>query len=81
MPGGTTTPWEIIMGWPPRSDNPVRRGWGLTVFTVITYILTIVVLGLRLWARHFIQRNAGIDDVVILIAVVSKQPREAFWNL
>lgn len=70
MPGGTTTPFEVISSWPARSDNPVRRGWGLTVFTALAYILSITILALRLWARHIIQRNAGLDDMVILFAVV-----------
>jgi len=71
MPGGINPPLEVIQSWPKPSLNPETVGWGVVVAMVILYAFALGVVVARLWARFAIQRNAGIDDIFIVLAMVS----------
>ncbi|KAF2666809.1 hypothetical protein BT63DRAFT_415909 [Microthyrium microscopicum] len=70
MPGGIHPPLEVILSWPARSDHPIRRGWGITIATIVLWAITILVVAGRLWARLKIQKIGGLDDLIIVIALI-----------
>jgi len=70
MPGGIRPTPEILLSWPQRSDHPERRGLVLTVTTIVLFLITLVVVLARLWARLFLQRNGGLDDIFIALTMV-----------
>lgn len=51
-----------------------RRGPFLIVLISILLVLTFVIVGARLWARCRVRRNAGLDDLLIVVALVSRTP-------
>lgn len=52
-------------------SNPSEtRGWELVSLVVILFATTVVTVLARLWARMKIQRNAGIDDIIIVATIV-----------
>lgn len=75
MPGGPKPPLEVIASWPaPNYINPEGRG---TVTSNLAYVLspiTFFIYFARLWVRFFLQRNAGIDDWLMVAALVSNSP-------
>jgi hypothetical protein len=71
MPGGTHPPLTVIMTWSPNYINPETRGWGLIVLCIVLLFLVYIVVGLRLYARFIMSRNAGIDDVLTIFNLVS----------
>ncbi|KAF2400162.1 integral membrane protein [Trichodelitschia bisporula] len=71
MPGGLHPPIEVLKEWAARDHSHIEtRGWGLVVVTLLMSLLTFATLVARLWARLVIQRNAGLDDLIITIAAV-----------
>ncbi|KAF2668345.1 hypothetical protein BT63DRAFT_273763 [Microthyrium microscopicum] len=70
MPGGIHAPVEVILSWPQRSQNPIRRGWAITVTAIVLWAITVTVVFFRIWARFIIQRNKGIDDYVIIVGLI-----------
>ncbi|KAF2843411.1 hypothetical protein M501DRAFT_903162, partial [Patellaria atrata CBS 101060] len=69
--GGFYAPLSQWKAWPHHNwVNPEKRGWGLSILVIILSVLTISVVCARLWARMRLQRNAGVDDVLITIAVI-----------
>jgi hypothetical protein len=69
--GGIHVPPEVIAGWPsPNHVNPVERGWGAPIALSILLILTILVYVARMWARLTMTKNAGVDDILISIAMI-----------
>jgi len=65
-------PADILQKWPnPNYDNPETRGHALVVVNSIFIGLVIITVGLRLYTRIYIKRWFGIDDVFILLALVS----------
>ena len=71
MPGGTRPPAEVIAHWPvPDHENPERHSPALTILCSVLGPLAFFVVGSRLWARFFISRKAGLDDWLIMIALV-----------
>jgi hypothetical protein len=71
MPGGIHPPAAVFLAWPkPNYINPELRDWSLGAAIVILLSLTVTIVCARLWARIIIQRNAGIDDTIIVIAMV-----------
>jgi len=71
MPGGTHPPLSVILHWPnPNYVDPPRHGWGLTVGITIVSTFTVLAVCARLWARFRLQKNGGIDDVLIAAALV-----------
>lgn len=71
MPGGLHPPPEVIASWPAANHvDPIRRDWTLAILTIILFFLTLALVSARLWARFILQHNAGIDDAIIIIAMV-----------
>jgi hypothetical protein len=71
MPGGIHPPPDVYLAWPkPNYINPQLRDWTLAATVVILLCLTITIVCARLWARIVLQRNAGIDDAIIVVAMV-----------
>jgi Na+/phosphate symporter len=71
MPGGSHPPLSVILSWPtPNYVDPVTRGWGDVILCVVLYALALFTVVARLWARLIIKHNAGLDDVMIVIAMV-----------
>lgn len=70
MGGHQYTPEEIAR-WPkPNYHNPMRRGWGLVALCIALFVLALGIVIARLYARIRIQRNYGLDDTLIIAAIV-----------
>jgi len=71
MPGGPSPPAEVIATWPaPNYVNPVRHNAALTVICCVFGSLSFLTVGARLWARFQIQHNPGLDDWLMIGALV-----------
>lgn len=58
--------------WPaPNYINPEQRGWGAPAGIIAMCIVTYAVVGARLWARFWVKRRGGVDDWLIICAMVS----------
>ncbi|KAK8234839.1 hypothetical protein IWZ00DRAFT_121561 [Phyllosticta capitalensis] len=73
MPGGVVPPTELAIAWQtdletyPRGE---RRGNEVIIIVTVLLFLTLWILAARLWARVKVQHNAGLDDILIVIAAV-----------
>lgn len=66
-------PPEILKTWPkPNYVNPHTRGSGVLVVNIIFVCIAFVVTCLRLYTRLKITSSPGLDDVMIVIAMVSR---------
>jgi hypothetical protein len=71
MPGGIQPPVEQWLAWPvPNYRNPETRPSYLLVFSCIIGPISIALLFTRLWVRVHLQRNAGLDDWLMLASLV-----------
>ena len=69
--GGTHPPPEVIAKWPaPNRVNPEERGWGPPIVLLILLLLTVIVYIARIRARLMVVNNAGIDDILMSIAML-----------
>ncbi|KAF2673229.1 hypothetical protein BT63DRAFT_451264 [Microthyrium microscopicum] len=66
MPGGLHPPLAVIFSWDPAFVNVPNRGWGIVILVSILLPLAYVVVGMRMWARCIMTKNAGIDDALIV---------------
>jgi hypothetical protein len=72
MPGGLHPTLAVLAEWPSTpSPHPVTRGWGLPVLIIVLYILAALSVAGRGVARFAYMRNAGLDDVFIILSFVS----------
>jgi len=71
MPGGLTPPLSVIQSWPAPSPNPIHRDWTMPVIVLCLSTISITVVIARLWARLVIKKNEGLDNLFIVLAVVS----------
>lgn len=74
MGGGLTIPPDLLAEWATNREKfpyGERRKPYLIILISILFALTIVVVAARLWARCKIRRNAGLDDFLIVAALVS----------
>lgn len=46
------------------------RGWGLAILCIVLFSATFVVVVARLWARVRVKNTAGLDDILIMVAMV-----------
>jgi hypothetical protein len=60
----------VILSWTPNYVNPEKRGWAFPAAILGVYVLTMIAVFFRLLARFVYLRNAGLDDLFIIIAVV-----------
>lgn len=73
MGGGLIPPPELLAEWAMNRERfpyGERRGPFLIILLSVLLALTLVVVAARLWARCKIQRNFGLDDLLIIMALV-----------
>jgi hypothetical protein len=73
MPGGVHPPLSVIEEWAKISSpgHPSElRGWGLVIVVIVVYTIALLTVGARLWARLVLLRNQGLDDALIVAAMV-----------
>lgn len=64
-------PPEVLASWPaPNYDDPHTQGPASVIVNVIFITLVVVTVGLRMYCRAFVRRWFGLDDVMILLAMV-----------
>lgn len=65
-------PIEVIAKWPPGNYlNPETRGNALIIVNIVLMSLVTFVVFLRLYVRVYLLRWFGIDDLFIIVALVS----------
>lgn len=75
MAGGIHPPLEAIASWPkPNYDNPASRN-GIVPLLAVFMVLSVLMVSARIAVRGFMQRNMGVDDWLILVAMVGSQSR------
>lgn len=61
----------VLASWPtPNYDNPKTRGHLGMVVGVLLVVLVTIILAVRLYARKWLTRGFGLDDVFIIVAYV-----------
>lgn len=64
-------PPEVLMSWPlPNYVNPVTRGSAVLIVNIVTITIAFLVTCLRLYTRFRITCTPGLDDILIVIALV-----------
>ena len=59
------------MSWPkPNYVDPEERGWGAPIVLLVMLGITFLVYTARMWARLVLAKNAGLDDLLMSIAMV-----------
>ncbi|GME42048.1 hypothetical protein GTA08_BOTSDO06142 [Neofusicoccum parvum] len=71
MPGGLHPPLELVLAWQTDAfPHGIRRGPTLAVVVAVMFFLTLFIVCGRLYARVIVQRNAGLDDLLIALAMI-----------
>jgi hypothetical protein len=70
MPGGLFPPIEVIGSWDINYVDPPRSGEGIIIMTAVLIGVTWMVVGMRLYARFYLVKSAGIDDALVIFAMV-----------
>jgi hypothetical protein len=71
MPGGLHPPLEVMLSWPtPNYINPVTQPKAIPILACVLGPLAVCLLFTRLWVRIRMQRNAGADDWLMVVALV-----------
>ncbi|KAH7067848.1 hypothetical protein FB567DRAFT_411952, partial [Paraphoma chrysanthemicola] len=69
--GGLYPPKSVTGTWPKANHvDPVTRGWVVPIFLIASLVFTFAVYCARMWARLRVAKNAGLDDLLISIAMV-----------
>jgi hypothetical protein len=69
--GSLNIPPEVIVSWPkPNCVHSEERSWALPAILLIFMGITFLVYIARLWARLVLLKNAGLDDVLISLAML-----------
>ncbi|KAH7357490.1 hypothetical protein BKA66DRAFT_500989, partial [Pyrenochaeta sp. MPI-SDFR-AT-0127] len=69
--GGLYPPSSVINSWPrPNHTNPETRGWATPVILIALLLFTVIIYSARMWARLMVAKNAGLDDLLISIAMI-----------
>lgn len=67
----SAAPPEIIATFPkPNYVNPETHGPGLMVAACLLSAIGVIVVGARLYARFYITKAPGIDDLLIILALI-----------
>lgn len=62
---------EVIASWPkPNYVNPERHGNAVIIVAAVCFTLAFLVLLIRIYTRIHISRSFGLDDWLIVIAMV-----------
>lgn len=69
--GGLYPPSSVIASWPaPNYVNPETRTWAGPIVLIVIASITTAVYVARMWARLFIAKNAGLDDLLMTVAML-----------
>ncbi|KAF1831661.1 hypothetical protein BDW02DRAFT_504756 [Decorospora gaudefroyi] len=69
--GGLHPPPEVMLSWPkPNHIDPEERGWEAPIALLVLQGVTTLVYVARMWARLFLSKNAGLDDLLISLAML-----------
>lgn len=69
--GGLHPPSSVIASWPrPNYVNPETRGWAGPIILIIFGALATAMYAARMWARLLVSKNAGLDDILVSIAMI-----------
>lgn len=69
--GGLHPPADVLLSWPrPNPINPEDRGWASSIVLLVVLGITFFVYIARMWARLSLGKNAGLDDIVMSIAII-----------
>lgn len=73
MPGGFHPPLSVIKSWPkPNYIDPPAKGHELVAISLSLGILATVAVAARIWVRVKIQKNPGLDDLFLVLSIVSE---------
>ncbi|KAF2683611.1 hypothetical protein K458DRAFT_304176 [Lentithecium fluviatile CBS 122367] len=68
--GGLVPPSSVILSWPrPNYINPDTHDWSGSVIVIVVLALSITVYTARIWARVVLAKNAGLDDLLMSVAM------------
>lgn len=71
MPGGLFPPLSISQSWPaPNYNDPVTQGTALIDLAIVLYAIALITILARLWARVVVRYDVGLDDVLVVVAMV-----------
>ncbi|PYI00513.1 hypothetical protein BO78DRAFT_289142, partial [Aspergillus sclerotiicarbonarius CBS 121057] len=71
MPGGLHPPLSVIESWPaPNTTDPESHSHAAAILAAIFGGIAVVTVSLRLWARCVIQRQGGLDDIFVALALI-----------
>lgn len=74
-------PANVLASWPtPNYVNPVTRGPTNTIMNLIFFPILLFVVGLRIYTRVRVSRSFGLDDALILAAMVCKSSADLGWS-
>jgi hypothetical protein len=69
--GGVLAPPEVIKSWPrPNYIDPQTHDWTESIVVIVVFALSIAVYAARIWARLVVAKNAGLDDIIISLAML-----------
>jgi hypothetical protein len=69
--GGVHPPPEVLLSWPvPNYVNPEDRGWESSIILMVVLGITSIIYIVRMWARLVVAKNAGLDDILMSIAML-----------
>jgi hypothetical protein len=69
--GGVHPPPEVMLAWPkPNYINPEERGWEGPIVLLIALGITFLIYVARIWARLAVAKSAGLDDLLMSIAML-----------
>jgi hypothetical protein len=72
MPGGIHPSLLVEGTWPVANFvDPPRHGPGVAILMAVLTTLAFLAVCLRLWVRLHMQGNGGLDDICIVLALVS----------
>jgi len=62
---------ESVQSWPaPNYAHPVSRGNWLITVEIVLFVITALVVSLRIYTRGWVIKSFGIDDWLIIPAAV-----------
>lgn len=68
-------PLEVLASWPtPNYVDPITRPPALYVVPIVGMALSTTVVLLRFYSRAVIMKHFGIDDILMIFAVVGFSP-------
>jgi hypothetical protein len=68
-------PFDVLASWPaPNYVDPVTRPSALYLLPIIGLAISTTVVLLRFYSRAVIMKHFGIDDILMVFAVVGFSP-------